>query len=113
MQNDFVKTVNFRVFLVLMAFRHDFYHKLMISVLNFISGAVKPVKTALMLWLQGNDCILIAAIFRAPYKYNQCHTALGGLSSVCAKQESASCKNNEILEINVLQKSTAHALCQT
>ena len=35
---------------------------------------------------------------------------LEGLSSVCAKLESASCKNNEILEINVLQKLTLHAL---
>ena len=32
------------------------------------------------------------------------------LSSVCAKLEPASSKNNEILEINVLQKFTSHAL---
>ena len=37
---------------------------------------------------------------------------LEGLSSVCAKLEPASYKNNEILEINVdvLQKFTSHAL---
>ena len=35
---------------------------------------------------------------------------LEGLSSVCAKSEPASFKNNEILEINVLQKFTSHAL---
>ena len=35
---------------------------------------------------------------------------LGGLSSVCAKLEQASSKNNEILEINVLRKFTSHAL---
>ena len=45
-----------------------------------------------------------------PYKYNQCDTTLGGLSSVCAKLEPASSQNNEILEINVLQKFTSHAL---
>ena len=38
------------------------------------------------------------------YEYNQCHTTLEGLSSVCVKLEPASSKNNEILEINVLQK---------
>ena len=34
---------------------------------------------------------------------------LEGLSSVCAKLEPASSKNNEILEINVLQNFTSHA----
>ena len=34
-QNDFVKTVNFRVFLVLLTLRYDFYHKLTIFALNF------------------------------------------------------------------------------
>ena len=38
------------------------------------------------------------------YKYDQFHTTLGGLSSVCAKVEPTSSKNNEILEINALQK---------
>ena len=41
---------------------------------------------------------------------------LEGLSSVCAKLELASSKNNEILEINVLQKFTSHAFyltCET
>ena len=33
-----------------------------------------------------------------------------GFSSVCAKLEAASSKNNEILEINALQKVTSHAL---
>ena len=37
---------------------------------------------------------------------------LGGLSSVCAKLEPLRPKNNEILEINVLQKFTPHALCK-
>ena len=35
---------------------------------------------------------------------------LEGLNSVCAKLQPASSKNNEILEINVLQKLTSHAL---
>ena len=35
---------------------------------------------------------------------------LDGLSSDCAKLEPASSKNNEILEINVVQKFTSHAL---
>ena len=35
---------------------------------------------------------------------------LKALSSVCAKSELASSKNNEILEINALQKFTPHAL---
>ena len=38
--------------------------------------------------------------------------ALEVLSSICAKLEGASLKNNEILEINVLQKLTLHALWQ-
>ena len=33
-----------------------------------------------------------------------------GLSSVCAKLEPSSSKDNEILEINVLQKFTSYAL---
>ena len=35
MQNDFVKTSYFRAFLVLMAFRYGFYHKLTIIALKF------------------------------------------------------------------------------
>ena len=33
------------------------------------------------------------------------------LSDVCAKSELANSKNNEILEINVPQKFTSHAVC--
>ena len=36
--------------------------------------------------------------------------SLEGLISVCTKIEPASSKNNEILELNVLQKFTSHAL---
>ena len=105
MQNGFVKIVDFCVFLVLMAFRYDFYHKLTIFALNFTLilclVLLHPIKMALMLWLHENDPILTAASFLAltdiPYKYNQCHTTLGGLSSVCAKLQPASSKNNEIL----------------
>ena len=50
-----------------------------------------------MLWFFENDSIL--------------NKALDGLSSVCAISEPASSKNNEILEINVLQKCTLHAIC--
>ena len=61
-----------------------------------------------MLWLQGNDSILRTATFwhlqAYLYKYDQFHTILGGLSSVCAKFEPTTSKNNEMLEINVLQK---------
>ena len=35
---------------------------------------------------------------------------LEGMSSVCAKLTPASSKNNEILEMNALQKLTSHAL---
>ena len=52
------------------------------------------------------------ALAGIPYKYNQCHTILEGFSSVCAKLEPAGSKNNEITEINVLQKFTPHALCR-
>ena len=34
-ENYFVKTVDFRVFLVLMAIRYDFYHQVTIFALNF------------------------------------------------------------------------------
>ena len=48
-------------------------------------------------------------------KNKRCHMALEGLNSVCAKLELASCKNNEMLRINVLKKFTSHALsiCST
>ena len=72
---------------------------------------MKPVKTALMLWLHGNDSIPKATIFAASRHTLQCYTTLGGLSTVCAKLEPASSKNNETLEINVLQIFTPHALC--
>ena len=75
---------------------------------------LKLVKTALLLWLRGNDSYSetchVLALSGIPYKYNQCHTTLEGLSSVCTKSESASSKNKDILEINVLQKFTLHAL---
>ena len=74
---------------------------------------LKPVKMVVMLWLHRNDSILRAAILALvgiPYQYNQCHTTLGGLSSVCAKLEPVSSENNKILEINVRQKFTPHAL---
>ena len=51
--------------------------------------------------------LLLAGI---PYKYNRCHTTLGGLGSACAKLEPASLKNNEVLKTNVLQKFTLNAL---
>ena len=57
----------FGVLPVLMAFRYDFYHKLMILALILTSilclVLLKPVKTALMLWLHGNRSILKASIF--------------------------------------------------
>ena len=37
---------------------------------------------------------------------------LKDLRNVCAKSEPASSKSNEILEINVMQKLTSHALCE-
>ena len=56
---------------------------------------------------EGCQFLALAGI---PYKYDQFHTTLGGLSSVCTKLEPTSSKNNEILEINVLQKVTPRAL---
>ena len=43
-------------------------------------------------------------------KNKRCHMALEWLISVCAKLEPVSSKNKEIVEINVLQKFTLHAL---
>ena len=60
-----------------------------------------------MLWFYENDSILNATFFS---KNKQCHRTLEELSSVCAKLKPAGSKNNEILEINVLQKFTLHAL---
>ena len=75
---------------------------------------LKPVKTALMLRLHGNDSILRAAPFwhLQEYPTNMINSIqrLGGLSSVSAKLEPTSSKNKEILEINVLQKFTPRAL---
>ena len=58
---------------------------------------------------------IFSALKKATDSFNKnkrCHITLKGLSSVCAKLEAASSKNNEILEINVLQKFTSHALLQ-
>ena len=75
---------------------------------------LKPIKTALnvmvtrkRLYSESWHFLVLAGL---PYKYNQCHTTLGRLSGVCAKLEPANSKNNEMLEINVLQKFTSHAL---
>ena len=43
-------------------------------------------------------------------KNKRYHMTSEGLSSVCAELEPVSSKDNEILEINVLQKFTSHAL---
>ena len=59
--------------------------------------------------LYSESCHFLA-LSGTPYKYNQFHTTLEGLSTVCAKLEPAGSKNDEILEINVLQKFTSHAL---
>ena len=59
-----------------------------------------------------SESCYFGALAGIPYKCKQCHTTLTGLSSVCAKLEPASSKNDEILEINVLQKFTPHALYQ-
>ena len=56
--------------------------------------------------LYSESCHFLA-LTGIPYKYKQCHTILGGLSSACAKLEQVSSKNNEILEINV-----PHPLCK-
>ena len=50
------------------------------------------------------------ALSGIPYKYNQCHTTLEGLSSVCEKLQPASSNNNERLKINAQQKFTQYAL---
>ena len=99
MQNDFVKTVDFRVCLVLIAFRYYFYHRLTIFAL------INPKVTRKRFYSESCQFLVLASI---PYKRDQCHTTLGGLSSVCAKLEPASSKDNEMFEINVLQKFTPH-----
>ena len=69
-----------------------------------------------MLWFYENDSILNATFSTFTKttdtfnKIKRCQTTLEGLSSVCTILEPASSKNNEILEINVLQKFTPHAL---
>ena len=72
-----------------------------------------------MLWFYENDSFPSATFFSI-YKntadtFNKSkryHMTSDGLSSVCAKLEPTSYKNIEILEINVLQKFTSHALSQ-
>ena len=69
-----------------------------------------------MLWFYENDSILnnTSLAFTTTTdtfnKSKQYHMTLEGLGSVCAKLEPTGPKNNEILEINVLQKFTSHAL---
>ena len=69
---------------------------------------LKPVKTALMLFLHGNDSVLRAASFwhLQAYLTNITNVIQLWESSVCAKFEAAASKNDEVLEINVLQKFT-------
>ena len=43
-------------------------------------------------------------------KNKRCHMTFEVLSSICAKLEPVSSKNNEMLEINILQKFTPRAL---
>ena len=69
-----------------------------------------------MLWFYENDPILNATFSTFTKttdtfnKNKRCHMSLHGLSIVCVKLEPTSSKYNEILEINVLQKFTSHAL---
>ena len=65
--------------------------------------------TGKQLYFESCHFLALAGI---PYRYNQCHTILEGLNSVCAKLEPATSKNNDILETNVLQKFNSHALFQ-
>ena len=53
----------------------------------------------------------ILALAGIPEKYNQCHTTLGGSSSVCAKLEPTSLKNNEMIEINDKWPAEIHPAC--
>ena len=69
-----------------------------------------------MLWFYENDSILNATFStftKTIDTFNKnkcCHMTLEVLSCVCAKLVPASSKNNEILEINVLQKFTSYVL---
>ena len=67
-----------------------------------------------MLWFYENDSIFNANLLAFTKtttdtfnKNKRCYVTLKGLSSVYAKLELASSKNNEILAINVLQKFTS------
>ena len=77
----------------------------------FISSTlVKYVKTTLFWALHFSAFTNTTDTFSKNKWY---HMILEGLSCVCAKLEPASSKNNEILEINVLQKFTPHTLQET
>ena len=77
--------------------------------LNYQTWSIK-------LWFYGNDSDLklhSSAFEKAPntpIKYKQCHMNFRGLSSVWAKLELVRSENNDILEINVLEKFISHAL---
>ena len=72
-----------------------------------------------MLWFYENDSFLNAtfsAFTKTTDTFNKnkrCYMTLEGLSSVCAKLELASSKNNKVLAINVLQKFTSYVTCET
>ena len=71
------------------------------------------VKYVTVLWKRLFWTLNFSAFTKTTDSFNKnkwCHMTLEGLSSVCAKLEPASSKNNEILEINVLQKFTSHSL---
>ena len=91
-----------------MAFRYDFYHKLTIFALNFnpLSDAVEVSSNGI------NAVVTRKRLFSESCHFWHLQAFLTNITSVCAKLEPASFKNNEMLKINVLQKFTPDALCQ-
>ena len=84
-QNDFA-TVDFRVFLVLMVFRYNFYHTLTIFAFEFhlnpLSGVVEANQNGIDAMvtrkrLYSENCHFLA-LAGIPYKYNHTYTTLGG-----------------------------------
>ena len=74
---------------------------------NLVKYVVVYKKTTLFWKLQFSAFTKTTDTFN---KNKRWHITFEGMISVCAKLEPASFKNNEILQINVLQKFTSHAL---
>ena len=117
-KKDFIKIDSSIIFPVLVVLWSDFQYKLMILALTFTKFLclvlLRPAEASLMHGYMETTLLkelLFLVLADILHKNILCSRTSGGLSGVCTKLEPDTSESNEILEINVLQKSSPHALC--